>query len=109
MTHPGQFSILKKPLSLPDWQTLSLSGGWVLSFHKKLDVFYLPKHGLLLLGLAWQVLPGKPSPEQELRELSESTDGPITDEQLMALGGVYSELVSQQEELEAMGRRRSAV
>ena len=30
-------------------------------------------------------------------------------EQLMALGGVYSELVSQQEELEAMGRRRSAV
>ena len=85
MTHPGQFSILKKPLSLPDWQTLSLSGGWVLSFHKKLDVFYLPKHGLLLLGLAWQVLPGKPSPEQELRELSESADGPITDEQLMAL------------------------
>ena len=30
-------------------------------------------------------------------------------EQLMALGGVYSELVSQQEELEAMGRRRSGV
>ena len=30
-------------------------------------------------------------------------------DQLMALGGVYSQLVSQQEELEAMGRRRSAV
>ena len=30
-------------------------------------------------------------------------------DRLMALGGVYSELVSQQEELEAMGRRRSAV
>ena len=30
-------------------------------------------------------------------------------DRLMELGGVYSELVSQQEELEAMGRRRSAV
>ena len=85
MSHPGQFSILKKALSLPGWQALPLSGGWVLSCHKKLDVFYLPKHGLLLLGLAWQALPGKASPEQELEALSARTDGPIADEQLMAL------------------------
>ena len=85
MTHPGQFLILKKTLSLPGWQTLSLSDGWVLNYHEKLKVFSLPRHGLLLLGLAWQVLPGKASPEQALTALSESTDGPITDEALMEL------------------------
>lgn len=85
MTHPGQFSILKKTLSLPGWQALSLSGGWVLNYHEKLKVFSLPERGLLLLGLAWQVLPEKASPELELKALSESTQGPITLEALMAL------------------------
>lgn len=85
MIHPGQFSIMKKELILPGWQTISLSDGWVLSYHEKLKVFYLPKHGLLLLGLAWQILPGKASPEQELTRLSESTNGFIPDETIMAL------------------------
>ena len=85
MTHPGQFTILKKPLSLSAWRTLPLSDGWVLSCHEKLNVFYLPKHSLLLLGLAWQTLPERASPEEELTALSEQCDGPIADGQLMAL------------------------
>ena len=85
MLHPGQFAILKKPLSLPAYRTLSLSNGWVLSCHEKLELFSLPKHGILLLGIAWQTLPGKPSPERELEALSEQRDGPITDAELMAL------------------------
>ena len=83
MPYPGQFVILKKPLTLPGFRTLPLSDGWVLSCHEALNVFYLPKHELLLLGLAWQTLPGRASPEQELEALSEGCEGPLTDHQLM--------------------------
>ena len=85
MPYPGQFVILKKPLTLPGFRTLPLSDGWVLSCHEALNVFYLPKHELLLLGLAWQTLPGRASPERELEALSEGCKGPLTDHQLMEL------------------------
>ncbi len=85
MPYPGQFVILKKPLTLPGFRTLPLSGGWVLSCHEGLEVFYLPKHEVLLLGLAWQTLPGKASPERELEALSECCEGPLSDKQLMEL------------------------
>ena len=85
MPYPGQFVILKKPLTLPGFRTLPLSDGWVLSCHEALNVFYLPKHELLLLGLAWQTLPGRASPERELEALSEGCEGPLTDHQLMEL------------------------
>jgi hypothetical protein len=51
MLYPGQFSILKKQLSLPGYRSLPLAGGWVLSWHEKLEMFHLPKHGILLLGI----------------------------------------------------------
>jgi len=85
MQHPGQFAILKKALSLPGYRTLPLSGGWVLSRHEKLELFALPEHEIFLLGIAWQTLPGKPAPEQELKALAERSGGPVTDEALMAL------------------------
>jgi len=85
MLYPGQFSILKKQLSLPGYRSLPLAGGWVLSWHEKLEMFHLPKHGILLLGIAWQTLPGRPSPERELEALSDACAGPIPDAELMAL------------------------
>ena len=65
----GQFSILRKKTEAPDSRCLELGNGWVLCCHPALPVFNEERKDILLLGYAWQVLPEKGSPEEEIRGL----------------------------------------
>lgn len=83
MAFVSQFAILKKKLAYPGFRSMELSGGWTLNYHEKLNVWLHPRGGVLLLGCAWQVMPGKPSPEEELAALAPGSGGEISDEQIL--------------------------
>ena len=85
MVHAGQFAILKNRLQLPGYRHLPLDGGWVLSYHERLKVYHCPEKNILLLGIAWQVLPGRGTPEEEIERLAPGPSGIIADEQLLAM------------------------
>lgn len=72
MIHGGQFAILKTPVELPGYVHVSLSNGWILSHHEKLPVYRSADNSTLLLGIAWQVAPGRGTPVQEIEQLCAS-------------------------------------
>lgn len=72
MIHAGQFAVLKEKVDLPDYRHLDLRDGWILSYHPKLQVFYDEGKDILLLGLAWQVLPERKEPTEEIRRLPDA-------------------------------------
>ena len=67
MVHGGQFALLKEKIVLEDYQYLELKDGWILSYHKKLPVFYASERDTLLLGYVWQAEPGMPAPYEQIR------------------------------------------
>jgi len=72
MIHGGQFAILKTPVELPGYVHVSLNDGWILSHHEKLPVYRSADNSTLLLGIAWQVAPGRGTPAQEIEQLCTS-------------------------------------
>lgn len=82
MVHAGQFAILKKKVDLPEYQYMDLKDGWILSRHQKVDAYYDPEMDILLLGIAWQVLPGKGTPVEEIKKLRPDANGIISDRQV---------------------------
>lgn len=72
MIHGGQFAILKTPVELPGYVHVSLSDGWILSYHEKLPVYRSADNSTLLLGIAWQVAPDRGTPVQEIEQLCAS-------------------------------------
>ena len=64
--HNGQFAILKEEITLPGFQSIRLDEGWILSWHKKLQVRYDEEKKRLLLGTVWQAEEGRPDPWMEV-------------------------------------------
>ena len=85
MLHDRQFAVLKKPVDLPGYRHIPLAEGWILSYHEKLPVYFSKSKQALLLGVAWQVIPGRESPEKELNELPMDETGHLSDDQVMDL------------------------
>ena len=85
MLHDRQFAVLKKPVDLPGYRHIPLVEGWILSYHEKLPVYFSKSKQALLLGVAWQVIPGRESPEKELNELPMDETGHLSDDQVMDL------------------------
>lgn len=77
MKYSRQFVILKKDAHLEGFRQEALWDGWLLQFHPDLPVFMDREKKLLLLGIAWQAMPGKPSPEQEMKAIEPGPDGEI--------------------------------
>lgn len=81
MLHAGQFAILKTRITLPGYQHIELGNGWILSYHEELPVFCDAEKQILLLGLAWQALPGRGTPAEEISKLKPI----ITEQQLLRM------------------------
>lgn len=69
MEYKRQFVIVKQAADLPGFQTLPLWDGLTLQYHPALPVTVLPEKRLLLLGVAWQTLSGRKSPQEEMAAL----------------------------------------
>ena len=63
MIHGKQFAILKHRLERPRYNSIQLRDDWVLSYDAILPVTYNKKTNTALIGYAWQVMPGAPSPQ----------------------------------------------
>ncbi len=78
-----QFIICREELQLEQYQCIPLQNGRKLYYHNQLSVFYLEKSDAVLLGEAWQVMPDRKSPEEELRLLSERISGYIDRKEIL--------------------------
>ncbi|MDO4960873.1 MAG: hypothetical protein Q4E57_03315 [Eubacteriales bacterium] len=67
MLHGRQFIISRSPFEKEGWDNLELWDGYVLSYHRDLRVYIECEKKVLLLGTAWQVLPGRKAPWEELK------------------------------------------
>ena len=76
MSWKKQFAIVKQKLEVPDLCSRALPDGWVLYTHKELEVQATADGRCILLGLAWQFLPEKKSPLEELEALCARCPGP---------------------------------
>lgn len=75
MIYHNQYVLLKRRVELPEFTVTQLWDGWFLHAHRALRVSACPENKTLLLGLAWQTLPGRRAPEDELRALQPGPDG----------------------------------
>ncbi|MCR4805820.1 MAG: hypothetical protein K5981_09295, partial [Clostridia bacterium] len=81
MIHAGQFAILKSKIDLPDFRSMPLDGGWILSWHSRLSVWQSKDRRALLLGIAWQTDPDRKSPAEEIEKLlAARPEGPAREE-----------------------------
>lgn len=85
MNDPKQFAILKTNLALPGFCALTLPDGWVLNYHKDLRVQRSADGRMLLLGLAWQFLPERGTPAEEMELLCARCPGSIPQEEVLAM------------------------
>ena len=69
MVYKRQFIIHKHAADLPEFQQMALWDGWILQYHPSLPVTCLPEKKLLLLGVAWQAMPGRKTPKEEMASL----------------------------------------
>ena len=83
MIHRQQFAILKKRIDLPGYKSIDMEDGWVLSYHEDLPVYLDKKSQTFLLGYAWQVLPERGTPEEELKKLAEAGNDHISESELL--------------------------
>ena len=69
MINDRQFYITKEPfVGFEDWNIINLHDGYVLHYHKGLNIIFQDKN-IFLLGYAWQVDPNRKSPKEELQKL----------------------------------------
>lgn len=80
MVYRNQYVILKRRVELPEFEVTELWDGWLLHHHRALRVHLCRENRTLLLGLAWQVLPGRKAPEAALRELPLGDGGEVSTE-----------------------------
>lgn len=74
MLNSRQFLISDTIFSDKDWLNIKLSTGKILNYQKDLPVFSNKNNSVVLLGDAWQVLPDKPSPEEQIALCNGSFD-----------------------------------
>ncbi|MBR3106458.1 MAG: hypothetical protein IKH30_04635 [Clostridia bacterium] len=77
MHYNRQFVILRQLADLPGFQRMDLWNGLILQYHPSLPVLCMPEKRLLLLGVAWQVMPGRKSPREEMEALVPGESGDI--------------------------------
>ena len=78
MSYKRQFIIHRQAADLPEFQQMPLWDGFILQYHPALPVTCLPEKKLLLLGVAWQVMPGGKSPKEEMEALPIQADGQVS-------------------------------
>ena len=83
MMGKGHFAIMKKPL--PEFQTLALQDGWVLSYQEPLRVQCSRDGRIVLLGIAWQFLPERSTPMEEAETLCQKFPGTIPEEAILEM------------------------
>ena len=83
MIYRNQYLILKRRVELPEFSVTPLWDGWLLHAHRALRVCICPENRTLLLGLAWQTMPGRGAPEEELRALKPGADGEVSSEDIL--------------------------
>lgn len=69
MNYKKQFAILKEVLDQPDFCHIALPNGWVLNYHRDVRLHTSHDGRVILLGIAWQFLPERKSPLQEIEQL----------------------------------------
>lgn len=90
MVYKGQYLLLKEQRpDLPDYQVISFFDGWCLYVHQELPVFYDKERAIALLGIAWQVIPERESPQQEIMKLVPGADGEFKEEQILEMEGSW--------------------
>ena len=85
MMGKGQFAILKKTLSLPGARQLALQDGWVLYYHEQLPVQCSRDGRIVLMGIAWQFLPERGTPMEEVEKLCQKFSGAIPEEAILEM------------------------
>ena len=85
MSEQNQFAILKEAVSLPGFCQLALSDGWVLNYHKQLTVQCSRDGRMVLLGIAWQFLPERGTPAEEMEALCQRFSGKIPNEAILEM------------------------
>ena len=83
MNEQGHFAILKKPL--PGMSTRVLPEGWVLSYQAPLRVQCSKDGRVVLLGIAWQFLPERGTPMEEIEKLCQKFSDTIPEEALLGM------------------------
>jgi hypothetical protein len=66
MIDDKQFVISKQPYNKPNWEQIDLLGGYILSYHKALNIVCNNSCNIILLGDAWQALPDKQDPSEQI-------------------------------------------
>ena len=70
----GQFSILKEETGFQGCLSAVLGNGMILNWHESVPVFRDNEKDVTLIGRAWQVMPGKNAPQEEIGSLDLSGD-----------------------------------
>ncbi len=69
MSGNGQYAIVKSKLDRADFSCRQLQNGWMLNYHRDLQVQSTADGRMVLLGIAWQFLPEKSEPLAEMEAL----------------------------------------
>lgn len=85
MNYEKQFAILKTTLNLPEFRSMPLQDGWVLNCHKNLRLRTSADGRFVLLGLAWQFLPERKTPMEEIEQLCSRFSGQIPEKEILLM------------------------
>lgn len=85
MSGKRQYAVLKKRLELPGFLSRELQNGWVLSYHRELCIQSTEDGRMVLLGIAWQFLPEKKTPIEEMEVLCRLCPAEIRREDILEM------------------------
>ncbi len=85
MNYQKHFAVLKSKLELPEFDSLLLPDGWVLNYHRNLKVRASADRRIILLGIAWQFLPERRSPIEEIEALCVRFEDKIPQEEILRM------------------------
>ena len=107
MIDARQFLISQKQLNAPDFITIRLSDGYILSYHREMQVYIHESFKALLLGTAWQTGMDRKDPVEEIERLINSYPEEIPKEEILLMEeswcGRYVLIVQGQVYLDAAG------
>lgn len=83
MNFEKQFAILKYKLELPEFTSDALPNGWMLNYHNRLPVRKSADGRFVLLGIAWQFLPERKTPMEEIEQLCQRFPGEIPQKEIL--------------------------
>ena len=81
---------MKSRVDLPAFRHIDLENGWIISCHQDLPVFYDEDRKIALIGYAWQVMPGRGTPYEEIGKLEPDEEGSVPEEKILEMEETWS-------------------